>query len=73
MKATRTAKAGKQNGKPKRIISKLAVAPQTLEPTWQSVIADAEQLMAELRRTIEWARQSPRRAVSCRGDSATHG
>jgi len=34
--------------------------------TWQSVIADAEELMAELRRTIEWAREYTRNRVSFR-------
>lgn len=54
-------------GKMKRIRKAKATQRKTAEPNaapnphvqqkWQSVIADAEEQMAQLRRTIEWAKQ----------------
>lgn len=46
-----------------KIKSALDLAPTASGVTWQSVIADAEERMAELRRTLEWAREYGRHRV----------
>ena len=56
---------------PKGAEREFNLGPPVSKPTWQSVIADAEERMAELRRTIEWAKQYERTRAPYLGDSAT--
>ena len=68
MKKTRKAKANHR----KNTKSELSIIPLASVDTWaacQSVMADAEEQMAELQRTIEWAREYARSRVSFSVDS----
>ena len=68
MKKARKAKANQR----KRIKFDSTLIPLVSEDTWanwQSVMADAEEQMAELQRTIEWAREYARSRVSFSVDS----
>jgi hypothetical protein len=56
---------------PKSAERELNLSPPASKPTWQSVIADAEERMAELRRTIEWAKQYERTRTPYLGVLAT--
>ena len=50
--------------------SKAVPDPPTFIPNWQSVIADAEECMFELRRSIEWAKAGRDRLRAASGGSA---
>ncbi len=52
MKRIRKAKTAPRRKSKSQALSE----PQTLRPNWQSVIADAEELIIQLRRSIEWAK-----------------
>ena len=59
MKKVRKAKAGRpKNGEPEFIPN----LPGSV-PTWHSVIAEAEERIAEARRLIEWAQESARKRL----------
>jgi len=65
MKRNRKAKATQgRNSK-----SQAAPEPQTFTPNWQAVIADAEEHMIQLRRSIEWAKAGRERLRRASGES----